>query len=163
LDRYPYGCTEQIASRAMPLGYLNDVAIRAGLAGDPDIRGRVEKASAGVLANQSAPGSFGLWARGGDDMRLAASVTDFATRAGLAGDPDIRGRVGQAIAGVLATQSPSGPFGLWAPGGVDMWLDSYVTDFLTRARQKGYSVPAEAFDLALDNLKTRLAYASDFQ
>ncbi len=43
-----------------------------------------------------------------------------------------------------------------------MWLDSYVTDFLTRARQKGYSVPAEAFDLALDNLKNKLAYAGDF-
>ncbi len=56
LDRYPYGCTEQIASRAMPLVYLNDVAIRAGLAGDPDIRDRVEKAVAGVLANQSAAG-----------------------------------------------------------------------------------------------------------
>ena len=41
LDRYPYGCTEQITSRAMPLVYLNDVAIQAGLGGDPDIRGRV--------------------------------------------------------------------------------------------------------------------------
>lgn len=111
LDRYPYGCTEQITSRAMPLVYLNDVAIRAGLAGDPDIRDRVEKAVAGVLANQSASGSFGLW----------------------------------------------------SPGSDDMWLDAYVTDFLTRARQKGYAVPAEAFDLALDNLKNRLAYVGDFE
>ena len=111
LDRYPYGCTEQIASRAMPLVYLNDVAIRAGLAGDPDVRDRVEKAVAGVLANQAA----------------------------------------------------SGAFGLWSPGGEDMWLDSYVTDFLTRARQKGYAVPGEAFDLALDNLKNRLAYMGDFE
>jgi uncharacterized protein YfaS (alpha-2-macroglobulin family) len=110
LDRYPYGCTEQITSRAMPLVYLNDVAIQAGLAGDPDVRGRVEKAVSGVLANQSASGSFGLW----------------------------------------------------SPGGEDLWLDSYVTDFLTRARQKGYAVPAEAFDLALGNLKNRLAYAGDF-
>ena len=111
LDRYPYGCTEQITSRAMPLVYLNDVAVQAGLASDPDIRDRVQKAVAGVLANQSAAGSFGLW----------------------------------------------------APGSEDLWLDSYVTDFLTRARQKGYSVPAQAFDLALDNLKNKLAYAGDFQ
>ena len=89
LDRYPYGCTEQITSRAMPLVYLNDVAIRAGLGGDPDIHDRVEKAIAGVLANQSASGSFGLW----------------------------------------------------APGSEDMWLDAYVTDFLSRARQKGFAVP----------------------
>ncbi len=111
LDRYPYGCTEQITSRAMPLVYLNDVAVQAGLATDPDIRDRVEKAIAGVLANQSASGSFGLW----------------------------------------------------APGSEDLWLDSYVTDFLTRARQKGYAVPAQAFDIALDNLKNKLAYAGDFQ
>jgi uncharacterized protein YfaS (alpha-2-macroglobulin family) len=110
LDRYPYGCTEQLTSRAMPLVYLNDVALRAGLVGDPDVHDRVEKAIAGVLANQSAAGSFGLW----------------------------------------------------SPGGEDMWLDAYVTDFLTRARQQGFSVPAESFDLALANLKNRLAYAGDF-
>ena len=63
---------------------------------------------------------------------------------------------------MLANQSASGSFGLWAPGGEDIWLDAYVTDFLTRARQKGYAVPGEAFDLALDNLKNRLAYAGDF-
>ncbi len=111
LDRYPYGCTEQITSRAMPLVYLNDVAVEAGLATDPEIHDRVTKAIAGVLANQSAAGSFGLW----------------------------------------------------APGSDDLWLDAYVTDFLTRARQKGYAVPAEAYDLALDNLKNKLAYAGDFQ
>ena len=64
LDRYPYGCAEQITSRAMPLVYLNDVAVRAGLAADPEIRDRVQKAIAGVLANQSASGSFGLWGPG---------------------------------------------------------------------------------------------------
>ena len=63
---------------------------------------------------------------------------------------------------MLANQSAAGSFGLWAPGSEDLWLDSYVTDFLTRARQKGYAVPAEAFDLALDNLKNKLAYAGDF-
>ena len=111
LDRYPYGCTEQITSRAMPLVYLNDVAIQAGLGGDPDIRERVDKAIEGVLANQAASGSFGLW----------------------------------------------------GPGSEDFWLDAYVTDFLTRARQRGFAVPGEAFDLALQNLKNRIAYASDFE
>ena len=86
-----------------------------------------------------------------------------AVQAGLATDPDIRDRVEKAIAGVLANQSASGSFGLWAPGSEDLWLNSYVTDFLTRVRQKGYAVPAQAFDLALDNLKNKLAYAGDFQ
>ena len=33
LDRYPYGCAEQLTSRALPLVYLNDVAVAIG-AGD---------------------------------------------------------------------------------------------------------------------------------
>ena len=34
LDRYPYGCTEQIVSRAMPLLYVNELAAEAHLALD---------------------------------------------------------------------------------------------------------------------------------
>ena len=42
----------------------------------------------------------------------------------------------------------NGSFGLWSAGGDDAWLDAYVTDFLTRARGRGFSVPDEAFKLA---------------
>ncbi len=35
LDRYPYGCAEQLTSRALPLLYLDRVAVSAGLASDP--------------------------------------------------------------------------------------------------------------------------------
>ena len=34
LDRYPFGCSEQIASRALPLLYVNDLASAAHLALD---------------------------------------------------------------------------------------------------------------------------------
>ncbi|MYZ47941.1 alpha-2-macroglobulin family protein [Propylenella binzhouense] len=111
LDRYPYGCTEQLASRALPLLYLDSVSLAVGLGDDPDARARIEKAVAGILGNQAA----------------------------------------------------SGGFGLWGPGGDDFWLDAYVTDFLTRAREAGFAVPDAAFDLALDNLRNRLAYAPDFE
>ena len=52
-------------------------------------------------------------------------------------------RVQKAIGGVLADQAASGAFGLWGPedAGGDLWLDAYVTDFLTRAAEKGYDVP----------------------
>jgi uncharacterized protein YfaS (alpha-2-macroglobulin family) len=49
-------------------------------------------------------------------------------------------------------QSSSGSFGLWSPGHGDWWLDSYVTDFLIRARELGYDVPDLALGQALDNL-----------
>ncbi|QDG78242.1 alpha-2-macroglobulin [Labrenzia sp. PHM005] len=112
LDRYPYGCTEQTTSRALPLLYLSEVAEAAGLGGDDAIRERVIKAIAAVLANQASGGSFGLW-------------------------------------------------NSYGSGGT--WLDAYVADFLTRAREKGYRVPDIAFTSALDNLENRIAYASDFE
>ncbi|MBB5752351.1 alpha-2-macroglobulin family protein [Prosthecomicrobium pneumaticum] len=111
LDRYPYGCTEQIASRAMPLLYLNQVAATIGIAEDTEIRKRVADAIGAVLANQSGAGSFGLW----------------------------------------------------GPGWDDLWLDAYVTDFLTRAKAVGYAVPEVAFGNAVDNLANKLAYAQDFE
>jgi len=82
LDRYPYGCTEQTTSRALPLLYLSEVAEAAGLGGDSAIRERVVKAIARVLSNQSSSGDFGLWSSYGDgDTWLDAYVSDFLTRA----------------------------------------------------------------------------------
>ncbi|RBO53690.1 alpha-2-macroglobulin family protein [Rhodovulum sp. BSW8] len=110
LDRYPYGCTEQVTSKALPLLYLDQVAEALGL---------------------------------GTRERLAE-------------------RLDQAVTEVLANQSPSGGFGLWAPGAGDFWLDAYVTDFLSRARAQGVTVPDRAFGMALDNLQNRVNYAPDF-
>ncbi|NBN62558.1 alpha-2-macroglobulin family protein [Pannonibacter tanglangensis] len=82
LDRYPYGCTEQTTSRALPLLYLNDVAESVGLGSDDALRARVTKAIQDVLANQNSGGSFGLWnAYGASDTWLDAYVADFLVRA----------------------------------------------------------------------------------
>jgi uncharacterized protein YfaS (alpha-2-macroglobulin family) len=101
LDRYPYGCSEQIASRALPLLYVNELAAEAHLALDAAIDQRVRDAIDRLLARQGSNGSFGLWSAGGDDA----------------------------------------------------WLDAYVTDFLTRARERGFAVPDGAFKLALERLQ----------
>jgi uncharacterized protein YfaS (alpha-2-macroglobulin family) len=66
-----------------------------------------------------------------------------------------------AIERVLSYQSSSGSFGLWSPGSGDLWLDSYVTDFLTRAREQKYDVPEQAMSQALLNLQNSLAYDVD--
>jgi len=110
LDRYPYGCTEQVTSRALPLIYFDQVAQAMNLHGAENIRGRIEQAVAEVLTNQSADGAFGLW----------------------------------------------------SPASGDMWLDAYVTDFLSRARAQGYAVPDLAFRNALDNLRNQVNYSPDF-
>ena len=110
LDTYPYGCTEQITSRALPLLYLGEVATAMGLATQDGLRLRVEQAIAEVTGNQAANGAFGLW----------------------------------------------------RPASGDLWLDAYVTDFLTRARNAGYSVPDLAHDNALANLRNTVNFYPDF-
>ncbi|NEX46139.1 alpha-2-macroglobulin family protein [Pseudotabrizicola algicola] len=110
LDRYPYGCTEQITSKALPLLYFDQVAQAMDLQGADNIRARIEQAVAEILTNQGADGSFGLW----------------------------------------------------SPGGGDLWLTAFVTDFLSRARAQGHAVPDQAFRAALDSLRNQVNYAPDF-
>ncbi|APX13318.1 alpha-2-macroglobulin family protein [Tateyamaria omphalii] len=78
LDRYPYGCTEQITSAALPLLYIPQTAQAAGLA---DIDTRIGSAIARVLTRQASNGAFGLWRAQSGDFWLDAYVTDFLLRA----------------------------------------------------------------------------------
>jgi len=109
LDRYPFGCSEQITSKAMAMLYLNDLAGEARLAADGEIDTRIKDAIPRLLARQASNGSFGLWSVGGEDV----------------------------------------------------WLDAYVTDFLTRAREKGFDVPQTAYTLAVDRLRNYVGTAPD--
>jgi uncharacterized protein YfaS (alpha-2-macroglobulin family) len=109
LDRYPYGCSEQITSRAMPLLYVNDLAAGAHLAMDTGVDQRIKDSIDRLLARQGSNGSFGLWSAGGDDA----------------------------------------------------WLDAYVTDFLTRAREKGFVVPDVLFRAALDRVRNSVVNADE--
>ena len=63
-------------------------------------------------------------------------VNDLAAGAHLAMDTAVDQRIRDAIDRLLARQGSNGSFGLWSAGGDDAWLDAYVTDFLTRAREK---------------------------
>jgi uncharacterized protein YfaS (alpha-2-macroglobulin family) len=88
-------------------------------------------------------------------------VGELAKQAGLADDPALHDRIQDAIRRVVSYQSSSGSFGLWGPGYGDLWLDAYVSDFLTRALEQKYDVPAEAMRIALDNLQNSLGYDVD--
>jgi uncharacterized protein YfaS (alpha-2-macroglobulin family) len=105
LDRYPYGCTEQVVSRALPLLYVNRLAEEENLSLDDKADERARSAIERILSRQGSNGSFGLWSVGGDDL----------------------------------------------------WLDAYVGDFLTRAREQGFAVPQGAFNLVLDRLRNFVA------
>jgi uncharacterized protein YfaS (alpha-2-macroglobulin family) len=81
LDRYPYGCTEQLTSRAMPLLYFDQVATAMGQGSDTEIADRIDQAIVKILGNQAANGGFGLWRPGSGDLWLDAYVGDFLSRA----------------------------------------------------------------------------------
>ncbi len=112
LDRYPYGCSEQLTSRAMPLLYLNQVAQSLGMGTDDALKQRIMDAIADLMSKQTSTGGFGLWGPSDSDD--------------------------------------------------DLWLDSYVTDFLLRAKKEGFDIPAQALNSALDNLGNRVSAAADF-
>ncbi|WP_292239506.1 alpha-2-macroglobulin family protein, partial [Mesorhizobium sp.] len=90
-------------------------------------------------------------------------VNDMAKSIGMESDPDLHGRIQDAVYKVLSYQASSGSFGLWGPGSGDLWLDAYVTEFLTRAREQKYDVPAQAMNQALNNLQNSLGYDQDVQ
>ncbi len=89
-------------------------------------------------------------------------LNDVAKLIGVAGEAQARERVQKAIERVLEMQDASGAFGIWGPADGDIWLTSYVTDFLTRAREAKYTVAPRAYTQALDRLQNYIAIAQDF-
>jgi uncharacterized protein YfaS (alpha-2-macroglobulin family) len=85
-----------------------------------------------------------------------------AARIGIDTDKALRERVQGAVARVFDMQDSSGAFGSWGPGNGDLWLTSYVTDFLTRAREAGYDVRQLPFGQALDRLQNFALNGEDF-
>lgn len=85
LDRYPYGCAEQTVSKALPLVYAEAVALRTGIAMEPELGARVQKAIDRVFEMQDSSGAFGAWGPSSANMWLTAYVTDFLGRAREAG------------------------------------------------------------------------------
>jgi hypothetical protein len=87
LDRYPYGCTEQTTSRAIPLLYSEQLIAMGAPESRDDPKTRIQTAVNTLLNRQGSDGAFGLW-REGDGYAspwLGAYVTDFMYRAKQAG------------------------------------------------------------------------------
>ncbi|WP_437887471.1 alpha-2-macroglobulin family protein [Phytobacter sp. V91] len=80
---------------------------------------------------------------------------------GIKGDSDEQRRaaVDVGISRLLQMQRDDGGFALWDKSGPEeYWLTAYVTDFLLRASEQGYSVPVEALNNASNRL---LRYLQD--
>lgn len=76
-------------------------------------------------------------------------------RLGLKGDSDVdrKRKIELGIERLLGMQRYNGSFGLWgADGEEEYWLTAYVSDFLSRAREQGFTVPPEALKKANERL-----------
>lgn len=62
LLEYPYGCTEQVTSRLVPLVALVDLARDYGIKLPPNADRAADEAIAKILKNQRSDGGFGYWA-----------------------------------------------------------------------------------------------------
>ncbi len=88
---------------------------------------------------------------------------EVASRARIGKEPKAKAAIEKAISRLYEMQSSSGAFGLWGPYGQDIWLTAYVSDFLTRAREKGFAVRDNNYEIALDRLKNTVNNARDFK
>ncbi len=86
LDLYPYGCLEQVTSRAFPLLHLERLAERWNYQTRTPVDERLAEAVSRILDKQLANGAFSLWRAGGDqESWLSAYALDFLQRARAVG------------------------------------------------------------------------------
>ena len=142
LYRYPYGCTEQLTSVAMPLLYYNTLASEANRQRDPRITRRLQDAVTQILDRQGPDGAFGLW-HAGDGYAspwLGAYAADFLWRAQRAGLAVPRQPMQQAYAALrrVARLNDFGSVGYNFE--VYRWPGSNDTEQLLRSRAAAYAL-----------------------
>jgi uncharacterized protein YfaS (alpha-2-macroglobulin family) len=72
LESYPYGCTEQLASRLIPLVALDDLAHSVGVRVPARNDGAIEDAVDRMLDHQRPSGGFGYWDTDAEEPWLSA-------------------------------------------------------------------------------------------
>ena len=136
LNRYPYGCTEQLVSTAYPLLYA------AELSSDPRVKrstGALDDAVGKLLDRETLDGAFGLW-RVGDgeaDAWLGAFATDFLVEAKAQGAPVPDEAYEHALSAMRQISRPAGfasvGYELEYPKG---WAGSDAADKAATARMR---------------------------
>jgi uncharacterized protein YfaS (alpha-2-macroglobulin family) len=142
LYRYPYGCTEQLVSVAMPLLYYNTLASEANRRADPRITRRLQDTATQLLDRQGPDGAFGLWSAGDGHASpwLGAYAADFLLRAQQSGMAVPRQPMQQAYAALrrVARLNDFGNVGYEFE--VYRWPGSNDTDQLLRSRAAAYAL-----------------------
>ncbi len=162
LSRYPYGCSEQIVSRAMPLVYAGQAAALAQRDDDGESVRLVQDAVESLLARQSSDGAFGLWRVGDRNASpwLGAYITDFLYRAKQAGAPVPDAALEQAYAALspLAEGEPYRAYGYdtarnWDDDEAPWWFGDTYDRRMARAKAYAAYVLARAGRMDVSRLR----------
>ena len=143
LYRYPYGCTEQLTSVAMPLLYYNSLtAETTNRQADPRLRRRVQEAATQLLDRQGPDGAFGLWSAGDGNASpwLGAYATDFLRRAQAEGYAVPRQPMQQAYAALRRVARLNDFGSVRYEFEVYRWPGSNDTTELMRSRAAAYAL-----------------------
>ncbi|MFD1882564.1 alpha-2-macroglobulin family protein [Paracoccus pacificus] len=162
LRRYPYGCTEQVTSVAMPLLYLSSLS---ELTGRPETGDQVDETAksindviATIASRQTGDGAFGLWsADSGYDTWLTAYATDFLSRARATGYDVPDATFKSAIANLQSAVNRAGD-----PQDADKWEMSslaYALNVLARERAASIGDLRYYADEAASRFETPLSAA----
>ncbi len=164
LQRYPYGCTEQTISQALPFLYAGETG--RGAAWDAGLSDQVQGAVRRVLARQTEAGGFGLWsARDDSEPWVSAYALDFLDRARAKGyevDAGALRRARSYIAGLPERRRPSDEaweayaYGLAvlarsnavAPGTVRRFIDNGLDKVKSGLGRAQLALAAASFGLA---------------
>lgn len=137
LAGYPYGCTEQLVSVAMPLVYRNELLAANGQDRDPNASRRVLDSAGKVMDRLGEDGAIGLWRLGDGQSSpwLGAYATDFLARAKTAGAAVPQTSLDQAYAGMRQVAKLSD----WSSSGYQtaVWTGPGQTDSAELMKSRG--------------------------
>ncbi|MFT3729281.1 MAG: alpha-2-macroglobulin [Terricaulis sp.] len=142
LWQYPYGCSEQLTSVAMPLLYYNRLAGQANRSVDPRITRRVQDAATQLLDREGTDGAFGLWRSNDSEASpwLGAYVTDYLLRAQQSGIAVPRAPMEQAYVALRKVARLNDFGGVGYDDRVYQWPGNNDTQDLLRSRSAAYAL-----------------------
>ncbi len=142
LERYPYGCTEQLVSVSTPLLYFNALAETAGRTQDQRLRRRVQETITALLDRQSTDGAIGLWVANDRHASpwLGAYATDFLLRARAQGYVVPQASLDSALQGLRAVARLNDFANVGYDFEVYRWPGSNDSDALLRSRAAAYAL-----------------------
>lgn len=152
---YPYACTEQLASRLLPLGPLAELSARYGMAVPEDLPVVLEARAGEIARRQRGDGGFGLWPDSPESHRWLSAYALWVLWQTKQAGARIADRVFEQGVGYLRRELPRGEGELPELATAAFMLDVLAAlgqpdpEYVTRIFEQRAALPAFARALLL--------------